>query len=164
MREKIIRWIDLSAAGGGYVSALFLTLIVLLIITEIFLRTMFKCSTLIADEYSAYFFVAMVMLGLGLTLRDGAHIRITLISSRLGPKAGRVLDLAATVMSMAICTFALYHSTIMVYDTWRLDMTADTLSGTPIFMPQLFIPVGLFLFDLQLLAHFLRRLLSYPTP
>ncbi len=163
MRKRLIRWIDGCAAAGGYVSAFFMMLIVLLITVEIFLRTVLNRSTLFADEYSAYFFVAVVMMGLPLTLRDGAHIRITLILSRLGPRADLVLDLFATLIGIALCTFALYHSGLMVYDTWQLEMTADTISETPLYLPQTVIPLGFFLFDLQLIAHFLRRLLSYPT-
>lgn len=164
MIQNLIRWIDRFAAAGGYVSAFFMVLIVLLITVEIFLRTALNFSTLIADEYSAYFFVAVVMLGLALTLRDEAHIRITLALSRLSPRVERVVDLIVSLIAAALCTFALYHSALLVYDTYALDMTADSISETPIFLPQLVIPIGLLLFDLQLIAVFLRRLISSPTP
>lgn len=162
--EKSIRCIDRACLAGGYAAAVFMLLIVLLITVEIFLRTFFHYSTMIADEYSAYFFVALVMLGLGLTLRDGAHIRITLLQTRLGEKAAVILEITAGLLALALCSFALYHSLIMVWDTFSLEMTADSISETPVWMPQAVIPLGFLLLDLQLLANFLRRLLSYPTP
>jgi len=163
MIPKLIRWIDIFAAAGGYVSALFMVLIVVLITVEIFLRTVFNFSTLVADEYSAYFFVAVVMLGLALTLRDEAHIRITLILSRLSPNALRIVDILVALIAVALCSFALYHSAIMVYDTYTLEMTADSISETPVYLPQIVIPIGFLMFDLQLIAVFLRRLISSPT-
>lgn len=163
MTEKFISWIDTITKAGGYLSAFFMVLIVILITVEIVVRTFFGVSTLIADEYSAYFFVGVVMLGLAYSLQDGAHIRITLVLSRLNEKAERILGMIVTLFAVALCTFALYHSILMVYDAYALEMTADSISETPIFLPQLFIPVGLLLFDLQLIANFLRRLLSYQT-
>lgn len=163
MIPKLIRMIDSFAAAGGYLSAFFMVLIVVLITVEIFLRTVFNFSTLIADEYSAYFFVAVVMLGLALTLRDEGHIRITLILSRLSPNALRIVDILAALFAVALCTFALHHSVIMVYETYALKMTADSISETPIYLPQLAIPIGFLMFDLQLIAVLLRRLISSPT-
>lgn len=164
MKEKIIRGIETCSNISAAISSLFLILIVVLILVEIFLRTLFKVSTLIADEYSAYFFVALVMTGLSRTLKDGAHIRITVITSLLSYRNQKILEAITTLIAIALCTFALFHAVRMVYDAYRLDMTADSISATPIFIPQIMIPVGFFLFDLQLIAILLRRLLSYPTP
>lgn len=154
----IVRSIDACTLAGVRAASIFMVLIVLMILVEIVARTFFHASTLVADEYSAYFFVAVVMLGLAYTLRERGHIRITLLFSRFGPGTERALDITATLMAMALCTFALYHAGMMVYDTYSLDMTADSISETPIWIPQIVIPLGLLLFDLQLLAKLLRRL------
>ncbi len=162
--EKLVNWIDRCARIGGYVSAFFMVLIVLLITVEIFLRTILNTSTLIADEYSAYLFVGVVMMGLAHSLQDGAHIRITLVFSRLNENAQRMLDMVVTLFAAALCTFVLYHSILMVYDAYTLEMTADSISETPMFIPQMFIPVGFLIFEFQLISNFLRRLLSYQIP
>ena len=67
-------------------------------------------------------------------------------------------------MAMILCGFALYHSILMVHDSYLLEMTADSISETPIYIPQIMIPVGLILFMLQLAAVFTRRLLSSQIP
>lgn len=163
MIDRLLRWIDAAAAAGGAAASVFLGAIVVLITLEIVLRSGFHTSTLVADEYSAYFFVAVVMLGLPIALRDGAHIRITLVSGRL-PEAGqRWLDIFVHLLALALCGFALYHATMMAYDAYALDMQADSISETPIFLPQIVIPLGLLLFALQLLAGLARRFRSFPT-
>ena len=48
-------------------------------------------------------------------------------------------------------------------DTYSYRILADSISETPLYLPQILIPVGLLLLELQLIAHFLRRLLSLPT-
>lgn len=62
-------------------------------------------------------------------------------------------------MKRAITTFALYHTALMVYESWELGMRADSISETPIYLSQVVIPAGLLMFDLQLAARFLKRFL-----
>ncbi|ACN17721.1 TRAP-type C4-dicarboxylate transport system, small permease component [Desulforapulum autotrophicum HRM2] len=157
--RRTIQFIERLSLWGASLSAVFLSLIVLIIAVEIVLRSVFNTSTLIADEYSAYFFVGVVLLGLGFTLKEGAHIRITLVTSLVGERANQVLNIMSTLAAIAITTFALYHTSIMVFESWQLDMTADTISETPIFLSQMVIPAGLAMFDLQLAANFLKRFL-----
>jgi len=159
--KKIISLIDACSKAGGYVSGLFMLLIVALITVEIFARTLFDTSTLIGDEYSAYFFVVVVMMGLSFSMKEGAHIRISLLRGKLPEPALKVLDLAVLAGAIVLTGFALYHAVLMTYDVWDLGMTADSISETPLYIPQLVIPVGLLLLILQLTSDFLRRLSSF---
>lgn len=156
--KKFITLVERLSTGGAFFSAFFMVLIVILIAVEILLRSVFHTSTLISDEYSAYFFVGVVMLGLAYTFKEEGHIKITLVTSVLGKGGQAVMDVLATVVALAATTFALYYSGVMVYDSWSLDMRADTISETPIYLSQLMIPMGLLLFDLQLVARLLKRL------
>jgi len=155
----IINIIDKLSLGGAYLSALFMVLIVLIIAVEIVLRSLFSTSTLIADEYSAYFFVGVVLSGLAFTLKENAHIRITLLTSILGETGRNILDVLATIVAMAIISFAMYHAGIMVFESWQLGMRADSISETPIYISQIVMPLGLLMFNLQLGARLLRRFL-----
>ncbi len=155
--KTFIRMIDRLSLGGAFLSAILMLLIVVLIAVEILLRSVFNTSTLISDEYNAYFFVGVVLLGLAFTLREEGHIRITLLTSVLGKRGQAVLDVLATVMAVAVTTFALYYASAMVYDSWQLGMLADSISETPIYLSQMAIPVGLALFDLQLVSRLLKK-------
>ena len=65
----------LSKAGKN-VSSGFLLLMVLLINFEVLGRYFFGFSTLIADEYSAYFFVGCTFLGFSYSFRQGHFLRV----------------------------------------------------------------------------------------
>lgn len=155
--KKFIALVERLSTVGAFLSALFMVLIVILIAVEIILRSVFNVSTLISDEYSAYFFVGVVLLGLAYTFKEDGHIKITLVTSVLGKQGQALLDILATVVALAATTFALYYAGAMVYDSWQLGMRADTISETPIYLSQLMIPIGLFMFDLQLAARLLKR-------
>ncbi len=134
-------------------------LIVGLISLEIFLRTCFKTSTMISDEFSAYFMVFSVFLGLAYTLKDGKHIRITLLTSRIkDPVIRCIWESVVLLMALALSAFVLYHSAYMVYETHALDMRADSIAETPLWIPEMGVPLGFLLLTLQLFGMFLKNL------
>ena len=160
--EKLLKWIDTCSKLGAYLSAFSMLSIVLLILVEIILRSLFHTSTMISDEYSGYLMVGLVMLGLSYTLASGSHIRITIVAGQFKGRASQILDLLVILAALALINYALYHSIRMVQDTFAYGILADSISETPLYIPQVLIPVGLALLDLQLVARFLRRLLSLP--
>lgn len=164
MIERLLGWIDKGSRFGAWLSALAMLVIVALISVEIGARSLFQSSTLISDEYSGYLMVAVVMLGLSYTFAEGGHIRINILTSRLSGWPARLLEAVVSLAALLMCAFFLYHTLLMVYDSFSYDMRADSISETPVFIPQIMILVGFFLLTLQVAAHFIRRLLSSPTP
>jgi TRAP-type C4-dicarboxylate transport system permease small subunit len=158
MKKTLLAWIDKGAQTAGQVSALFMVSIVVLINVEIILRALFNTSTLIADEYSGYFLVAVVLMGLAYALKHDAHIRVEVIRTRLGHRGKNRVDAGCTLLGIVITIYAIYHAVLMAKDAYLLEMTADSISETPLFLPQLMIPLGLILFALQLIATFIRRM------
>ncbi len=156
--KKLLNLIDKLADIGGYISSVFMILIVSLILIEIFLRTFFNTSTLISDEYSAYFFVVVVMLGLAYTFKEDGHIRITIVLGRLNKKLNKILDLICLLIALFLTIFMFYYSLKMVIDTHSLDMRADSIAETPLYIPQIALPVGYFLFILSILGKIIRRI------
>ena len=108
--------------------------------------------------------VTVVMLGLGYTFAEGGHIRINILTSRFSGWPGRVLELLVALAALLMCAFFLYHAVLMVYDSFSYDMRADSISETPVYIPQTMIVVGFTLLTLQVAAHALRRLLSILRP
>ena len=160
--EKIINFIEKISKIGAYISATFMLLIVAIISTEIFLRSIFNKSLLISDEYSAYFMVASIFFGLAYTLREGKHIKITIITSRIKNKTvSLILDIVVYLIAFGISTFACYFAFLMVNETRTLDMRADSIAETPLWIPEISVFLGFLLLSLQLLAMILRRIKNY---
>ncbi len=158
MIDKIIRRIEFLSKIGAYLSAFLLSTIVVLIFINIADRALFNSSVLVTDEYSAYLFVGVVMLALAYTLKQDAHIKITLIYSLLKSRDAKYLSAAATAVALFISLIMLYFSIMMSYQSFSLDIRADTVSQTRLYIPQLFIPIGFLLLSLELLALLLKKL------
>jgi len=158
MIDKIIRRIEFLSKIGAYLSALLLSAIVVLISANIADRILFNSSILITDEYSAYLFVGVIMLALAFTLKENAHIKITLLSSSLTAKPAKFLRIASIIIALFISSMIFYFSAATVYQSFSLDIRADTVSQTRLYIPQLFIPIGFLLLSLELLALLLKKL------
>ena len=143
---------------GAYLSSLLFIALSVLILTEIIARSFFNVSTMIADEYSGYFYLASIFLGLGYTFKEDAHIRINVLTSRLPEKTRRYIDIFAGVITLGLILFILYNSILMVKESYEYDMVSETVSETPIYLTQLAMPIGLFLFALAVLSFILRRI------
>ena len=160
MIDRLLRFSDFLSRAAGWIAAGFIALIVLLMTVEIFTRSVLGKSTMVVSDYSGYFLVAVVLLGLGFTLREDGHIRIRLVRMRLPDSIARILDILIALAAAGMTIFALRAGLRMVMASHRLDMRADTIAQTPFWIPQLVIPLGLFLLLVQLLAFIIRRIRS----
>lgn len=143
---------------GAYLSSILLVSLVLLILTEIFIRYFFNMSTLIADEYSGYLFLASVFLGLSYTFKENAHIRINILTSRMSEKSNKFIDIFAGSITIVVLLFALYRTILFTFDSYEMEMLSESVSQTPLYLTQLVMPLGLSLFILSVLIFVIKGL------
>lgn len=150
--RAFIRLIEGLSTGGAFLSAAGMMFIVILVVIEIFLRAVLNTSTLVSSEYGGYALVFLILTGLAYTMKEEGLIRISLLTTHFSANGKRIADIISGVIGVAITGFALKYSVSMVFETWELEMTADTIAETPLWIPQLAIPVGLALLLIQLIA------------
>ena len=143
---------------GAYLSAVLIVSLVVLIMVEIVGRQFFDTSTMIADEYSGYLYLASIFLGLAYTFEHKAHIRINIITSRLDANKNKTIDIVASVLSLAILSFVLYRTILFTYDSYDMEMLSEAVSETPLYLTQIVMPVGIGLFVLSILTFMTKRI------
>ncbi|MGP1677073.1 MAG: TRAP transporter small permease subunit [Burkholderiales bacterium] len=115
---------------------------VVLIAAEVFSRNVANVSLLIADEVSGYLLVAMTFCGAGYSVRSGALLRIEFVLFALPPRVRAVVDVIYDLLALAVTAALLYELTRITWSTWSRHMVAATLMETPLWIPQLAMPVG----------------------
>lgn len=119
-----------------------LVAMLILVNIEVLGRYVFGFSTFVSDEYGAYFFVGCTFFGFAYTLHEGGFLRVNLVLERLSPRHHSCLQLAASVLGLAV-------SLVLAYETARLTFGSYTFgsrtiqSGTLLLLPQLTMPLGL---------------------
>jgi TRAP-type C4-dicarboxylate transport system permease small subunit len=157
-----IRAVNVMSTAGGYLAALAIVAILVLICVEMGLRNVLGKSTMISDEVAGYLNAAVIFLGLAHALRERAFIRVEVLYERF---RGRFLLFARwliTLLSIAYVGLLLYAVTKQVIYLYKGDIRSDGLSQTPLYMPQMVIVLGCVLLFLQLLTYAIDRVRNIP--
>jgi TRAP-type transport system small permease protein len=152
------KFVNKLSVWGAYLSALLLISLTLLILSEIFIRYFFDMSTMIADEYSGYLYLASIFLGLAYTFNEGAHIRINIITSKMSKKSNRFVDVFAGIITIFVLVFTLYRTILFTYDSYEMEMLSESVSATPLYLTQFVMPLGITFFILSVLVFVLKGL------
>ncbi|MEO4042939.1 TRAP transporter small permease [Hoeflea sp. CAU 1731] len=151
------RALDLLAGALLGAAIIVLVLVFCLMNVEIVSRYFFGVSTLIADEYSGYGFAFVILAGLVYTHRSGALLRIDFGLGVMGRRGRRFSLAAASLASLALAAFSAYAG----YQTWALSLLFNSgsafASTTPLWIPQIVMPVGFALLALSFAEEFLSR-------
>ena len=146
---------------AAWLSAGILVYMVLHILFEITLRVFFSKSTYVLDEFVAYATAAITFLCLAYSLHDNALIRVGMLINRVSGKLRLALELFSVSMMFVIVILVTYYFWTKTF--WR-DLIRGTLSESiaeiPLWIPELFALVGLWLFGLQVFTMLLRLIVS----
>lgn len=156
--NNFYKFVHKLSLWGAYIASVLLISLVVLIMTEIIGRHFFNTSTMIADEYSGYLYLASIFLGLAYTFENNAHIRINIITSKLSKRTNKYIDIFASFITSVVLIFILYRSILFTYDSYDMEMLSENVSETPLYLTQIVMPIGIILFILSVFVFMLKRL------
>ena len=154
-----IRWIDRLSGWGGALCGTILCISLILLLTEIVIRSAFSKTLFITDEYSGYLMSALTFMGLSYTLREKGHIRVTLLQGILSEKNKIYLDIICLFIGFLTFCFIACQCALFFWDSVATRSQSMQISETYLAIPQVFMPVGSFLLSFQFLSEAAKCLL-----
>lgn len=150
----------------GWLGALCLALMTLLILAEVLVRLLSRVLPIpghipVAWEYGSYLMAASFTFGAAMTLRAGGHIRVNLLLAKAGPRLACALEVFAALIGFAFTSFLAYAMIKFALASYARGTTAIS-SNTPLWVPQLLLSFGIALLALQFLARLLQTFLGLP--
>jgi TRAP-type C4-dicarboxylate transport system permease small subunit len=161
--RSFLRLIDALNAAGAAVAALACGALAVMLIVEVISTSFLAWSQPWAVEYSGYLLCATLFAGTGWTLRQGGHIRVTLLTQALPPAGRRWADLLGTVFALGVASFMTWASVGNALRSLERGSVSYYPSRTPLVLPQSVLALGLALLVLALLARAI-RLLMHEAP
>jgi TRAP-type C4-dicarboxylate transport system permease small subunit len=158
MKELFLTLSRKLSYGGAFIASGLLIALVLLILVEVVLRYFFNTSTMRADEYSGYLYLALVCFGFGFTFLKDGHIRITFLTAKISSKSSSLVDIFAGAITLGLLAFMFYRTLLLVWDSYQTGVVSEAVSATPLFIPQLALPLGLLLFMIAVSAVIVQRM------
>lgn len=150
------------AALGIALAAMSLVGSMLLIVYAVVLRYFFNQPPAWVDELVAYLLVAGVMLAAADALLQGEHIGVDVLIERLGARGRKVALLAGLVAAAATGILLVSEGIDMVGFSRMVDLRSNGYLATPMWIPQLLVPLGAAMMVLAALVRFLEAVHEAP--
>lgn len=161
--------LDTLYAGALAMACLAMVAIAALVLTQILSRVLdriivfagaaplgFSIPSL--SDFGGFLFVAAATLALPATLRQGGHVRVTLLLQLGGKPLQRFLTLLVLLTAVCLAVFAAWHSGAQAFDSWRFNSVSFGMVRVPLWIPQSVMTVGFSLLVLALIDEMITAL------
>jgi len=164
----LLNIIDKLGFAGGIIAALCLAALTGIILLEIIVRLL---SNVVAGmpsgvpgawENSAFLMGIAFMSGAAMTLRAGAHIRVSVLLAQVPPAAKRLLEIVACLLGLWLTGFLAWSLGWFTWASYSRGQTSIS-SDTPLWIPEAAITVGAVLLALQMFARLLQAFYRLPV-
>lgn len=148
------RFLDSFYRLGGYLSALQLVLIMLMVVLQVLGRLLDKLLLMAGlnalglqvpglAELAGFLLLGATFTGLAYTFTVGGHIRVDLVHRALPGGARRGLDMLVTAVALAITGYAAWYSGWLAYDSFDFGDVSIGMVPVPLWIPQAVMVAGL---------------------
>jgi TRAP-type C4-dicarboxylate transport system permease small subunit len=143
--------------GGAVLAAICLVLIALLTLTQVIGRAI---GVMIVDagEIAGYAMAASIFLALAYTLREGGHIRVSLLLSHVSPRFRRALEIWCLMSFSGLAIFFAYTCISFVIDSHTFGDVSTGMVVIPLWIPQTPMALGTVLLAMALVQETIRVL------
>jgi TRAP-type C4-dicarboxylate transport system permease small subunit len=154
---------------GGYLAAVCLTFICVLITAQIIGRLVDRTAVAMGggriglavpglSEISGFLLVGASFLGLAYTFVHGGHIRVTLLIGRFPPAPRAWVEVLCLSIALALCLYLAWNLYWLLDDSITFNETSYGLLRIPLWIPQTAMLAGVILFCLALIETWLHTL------
>lgn len=156
--RKLGRVIEFLSYIGGYTSGCMLLVAMIIVMVEVVTRFVLRQPITVAEELSGYILVFISYVGLAYCWKEGAHIRITFLVTKMPEKVSSWLRVGTLIMALVYITLVSIVSYYFVVDAFYRGIRSNTLLMTPLGWPQMALPIGFTLLSLQVAVNIVKTI------
>jgi len=155
------RWLDILYKASGWLGACCIALICLLVVCQVLLNLIDRLSTLLTGsavgltipsyaDFTGFLLAAASFLSLAYTLREGAHIRVVLLVSRLPEKLHRPVEGWCIFFGLAVSLYFTWYTAMLTYESYAYNDLSSGMVAVPLWLPQMTMLLGLTILSVAL--------------
>lgn len=156
---------------SGWCGAAFIAAICLLVVCQVTLNLIDRLSTLLTGsaigltipsyaDFTGFFLAAASFLALAFTLRQGGHIRVSLVISQLHPKVRHVFEVWCILLAAATTVYFTWYTFSLTRESFMYNDLSPGMIAVPIWIPQSAMLAGLAILSIALLDELVCALLG----
>jgi TRAP-type C4-dicarboxylate transport system permease small subunit len=136
---KVVRW-------GGELCVFSM---ISLLVVDVIGRYVFHKSTLISYDLTGYYLVGITYLGAAYALREGSHIRITVITDTMRPRTRNWWLFFIDIVALFFIIILFVKSVDLVKYSLETGLKSTSFMGEPMWIPEIIVPIGLGMYILE---------------
>ena len=145
------KFINIITKIVGVVAGSLLFVPAFMVFYEVVARGIFNAPTEWVMEISTYCVVMAGFLGMGVTYSYGRHIKVDLLVSRLSPQTKCFFEIVTSIVGLIFIYIFMTESMDMAMLSLENNNCAPTTLSTPLWIPQMSLPIGLGVLFLQII-------------
>ncbi len=154
LKRKLEVWIYPVTKIMSRIASVTLVIMMLLTVTDVFLRKVFSYSILGTVEVTEFLLVIVVFFALADTEVLNGHVKVDLVMSRFGERAQGMVDLITQFICFLLCVIFAW-STLIYSEQMRVSGEVSQDLWLPVYPFIYFVVAGCAIFALTLLIKFL---------
>ena len=147
------RFLDGLYLGAGWLAALMVAVICVLMIAQSVLRE-FHVRTGAVNDVVAWCCAAAAFLAMAHAFKHGDFVRVTLTMEKVSPRVQRALEIAALAIASVAVAYLTYWANRFTYESWEFNDIAQGLLPIPMWIPQSSFALGSILLFVAVLDEF----------
>ena len=158
---------------SGWLAATFIALIGLLVLCQVLLNAIDRLSSLLTGsaigltipsyaDFTGFFLAAASFLAMAHTLREGGHIRVTLLITQFGPKLQRAFEVWCLLLAAATAAYFTWYTFSLVRESFTYHDLSAGMVAVPLWIPQAAMLLGLAVLTVALGDELVRVLRGKP--
>ena len=147
--------LDTLYLWSGYLSAFFLVAIALTIVAQVLGRFAPKLIVVDSTETAGFCLAASTFFGLAYTYRQGAHIRVTLVTRLATGAMDRLVHLWGILVFAVVMGLMTYWSFDYIYFSYKFNDISPGLMAVPFWIPRSAMGIGSLILLIALIDEFI---------
>lgn len=145
--DQVVRVVTMLTA---VIAGTLVLIMAFMIVYEIIARGVFNSPTEWVTEITTYCLIIAGFLGMGVTYAGKKHIQVDILIGRFSPKLRCWIELITSILGMYYCYLFVVEGWAMTMLSLAFDNRAPTTLSTPLWIPQISMPIGLAILCLEI--------------
>lgn len=152
--QSMRRLLDRLYLASGWMAAGFIGLICLLVVAQVALNLIDRIATSVTGsgigltipsyaDFTGFFLASASFLALAHTLREGGHIRVTLVIGHLPAGIRKGFEIWCVLLAAGITGYFAWYTGRLVFESFTYNDLSPGMVAVPIWIPQLGMLLGL---------------------
>jgi TRAP-type C4-dicarboxylate transport system permease small subunit len=144
----------------GWIAALCLVCAAIVVTEAVIVRKILGVSTIWQIEASVFLLIFTVFVGAPFVQKDEHHLNVDLVIIHLSPRTRELTLIVVSILSCILAAILAWYAWPMWWEAVVGNEHSESLWGPPLWIPYLFLPLGMTLLFLQYIVYIRDKIMN----